>query len=121
MAVWLYQLSSKKEEWDNCTPNDYKKDIWENQDYTWDVGIIRSDEIPKEGDMIILFFAKSSDEPGIYGWGVINSYTEDKKICFTPILPSNYLKNHPLWDIEIEKMMKEIREPIFQGNMWKIY
>lgn len=124
MGVWLYQISPMNEDWRLNNPQEYRNGVRENQQYTWDVGTIRDtsnhQSLPVKGDLMTIFFVPTgNDEPGIYGWALINDYA-DKKITFTPVFPSDYIKHHPFWDDEIENMIKDIRKGNNQGTMWRI-
>ncbi|MDP2744824.1 MAG: hypothetical protein Q8P00_07160 [Dehalococcoidia bacterium] len=121
MAVWLYQMSV------DIKPAEYRSDVHEGRP-TRDFGSrqIRSKarNEPRLTDLIVLFFAPSgrrNPEPGIYGWGVIDSYDGvEKKIGFVTTSPSDVLKMRPLWDKGVKLLLDKIRGPVKRGTMWEV-
>ncbi len=122
MAVWLYQMTV-----DKYSPTQFRHDVVEgNKTSGFYSHMIRSKSgnCPNWPDPIIFSFCPSgrrNPEPGIYGWGGINS--EDKfsdEIQFTPTRPTDFLKIHPAWDSDVKSLLKDIRKPVFTGTMWEV-
>ena len=103
MATWLYQMSGKA--W---APERYREEIWEGDETSWPQGAVRGGQ-PESGDSITLWYARSvSDDPGLYGWGVILGAREGV-IRWRPVAPSDYLKMDPLFDQKLSGLVDEIR------------
>jgi hypothetical protein len=113
-------------------PSSYRREVNEGVLSTWNVGKIYfkdEDEVSK-GDTLIFFFCKTGEadpetggfEPGIYGWGTVINPPEMSNdfITFRVEPPTNLLKDHPLWDKDIERLTNEIRRRQYQGTMWHI-
>jgi hypothetical protein len=124
MAVWLYQMSDDGKHY---SKKNYVEEVWESNPYRWPI----QRKIPKNknlvvGDIIVLFYTPSkakTNKVGICGLGII---TKAKKNAsgfeFTPINPSNFMKNNPIWDNSIKDLMKQARgEKVFQGTMWRTH
>jgi hypothetical protein len=107
--------------WD---PRDYRLKVWEDRPIRWPVGKIVSRGLKEitPGDAIILFFVKTGkDYPGIYGWGVIDKYNEQRnEIVFQVTPSSDYLKTDPIGDEDVEKLIDRIRGKGKQGTLWGI-
>ena len=140
MPAWLYQMSSggrggqfRSAEDKPWYPSSYRKEVSESEGkITWDLGKIyfRDQTQVSKGATVIFFFCKTGQDdpetgdvqPGIYGWGSIikpplESYGT---IEFEVKPPSDYLKDHVLWDAEIEQLTNQIRKKQYQGTMWPI-
>jgi hypothetical protein len=118
MAMWLYQLS--QEFWH---PNNYRLDIWEGERWKWEIGSIKGQDRPNPGDTVAFFYAPSGcDEPGFYGWAVIQLWQEEagKRFYFRPVSPSDQLKMHPWWDENAAKLAKEIRGKFARRTLWRV-
>lgn len=119
MTCWLYQINAK--EW---WPSErYRTEVWEGQLVTnWTNGLAKRK--PKDvnpGDIIILYLVKAgTDEPGIYGWGIITSFHKEEFIDFRPSPPSDYLKMNPVPEKEIIKVIREIRGGFDALSMYKM-
>lgn len=120
MTVWLYQMNVDRvlEYGDKYKLEDFRRYVRDGKYLRWKTrNIISETEEPKAGDTIIYWFVKSgTDEPGLYGLGIIfKCYEKDddppynKWILHLPVFPSERLKNHPIYDTEIEKIVNEIR------------
>jgi len=72
--------------------------------------------------MFFAWYAKTGcDDPGLYGWGiVIRGVNEFDQLHWMPVFPSDYLKMHPLFDEEMDRLVSSIRRPVAQGTMWAI-
>ena len=119
MTGWLYQMSV--DYWDL---EDYRLEVWEGQNVRWRVGQIDpncKNEI-EPGHIVYLFYVKSGNiEPGIYGWGIILNYNEEKGIIhYRPVFPSDYLKMNPIWNDDVSLLMDNIRGKFKQRTMWEI-
>ena len=104
-------------------PEKYRMKVWEHEKCEFKTGkIIPSDEKPKSGDTIIFFYVKTdTNEPGIYGWGIILKYDKkEKNVLFRPTSPSDYLKMNPILGNDIENLINEIRGKTPRGTMWKV-
>lgn len=124
MVAWLYQMTTNNEEpWG---PEEYRMEVWEGNTVTWPVGSIdfRGGVAPKRGDILVLFFSKSkTDEPGLYGWGIITDVISEgtrPRLRFVPSSPSDFLKMSVCWDGEVEKLSDQIRGKVKQKTMWAI-
>lgn len=129
MPAWLYQMTAGEINGETWYPEDYRKEVWEGEKIPWPVGekiYVREQDPMSVGDTIIFFFCKSGDvdprtgivDPGIYGWGSITDisyYTtrtgkeKEDEIEFVVKPPSNFLKDKPLWNDDINQLMNEIR------------
>ena len=108
MKTWLYQLNS-----DKWATNLFRCAIWEGRQWQWNQNEIRpTTGIPAPGDVLLFFYTKGSDEPGIYGWGIIDrceKFDNKTMLNYTPTAPTNHLKVDPWWDDECEGITTEIR------------
>lgn len=107
MACWLYQINAKKGE----SRELYRTEAWEGQLVTnWTIG--EGTNKPKDispGDIIVLSFVKAgTDDPGIYGWGIITSFHKGESIDFRPSPPSDYLKMNPVPEKNVRGIIREI-------------
>jgi hypothetical protein len=120
MTVWLYQMNAERplENGSFYTPDNYREDIEEGDYLEWLTREIRPREIePKAGDTIIYWFvAAGTDDPGLYGLGVIfDCYncpqynTEYNCIYHLPVFPSEILSDDPIYDDEVQEIVDEIR------------
>ena len=119
MAVWLYQMSA-----DNYSIEEYRAEVWEREWVKWPTGNPRTESGCKvsPGDTVVLFFVRTgTKEPGIYGWGVVTHYKEDKGLfSFRPTSPSDYLKMNPVWDDDVSNLVDAIRGPMKVVSMWEM-
>ncbi len=125
MPAWLYQMTTNENADRWWYPEGYRQEVWEGQTLTWPTGKIyfREQGQVSVGDTIIFFFAKTgNDEPGIYGWGTIIDPPQEAydDITFVPKPPSDFLKETPCWDGEVDKLLNEIRRRLYVGTMWNI-
>lgn len=125
MPAWLYQMTTNENADRWWYPEEYRKEVREGQPLTWPTGKIyfREQGQVSKGDTVIFFFAKTgNDEPGIYGWGtIINPPREaDDDITFVTNPPSDFLKDNPCWDDEVDKLLNDIRRGLYVGTMWNI-
>src|SRR4051794_20941333 len=108
MSAWLYQISPKF--W---TPERYRFEIWERQDWAWPVGQkVTRGKLPGVGDTVIFFYAPTGgDDPGVYGWAVVLEWLADssRQLRFRPVAPSDYLKMHPWWETSTSAIVNKIR------------
>ena len=137
--AWLYQMSSggrggqfRSSEDKPWYPSSYRREVREGENIPWDVGKInlRGHTRISTGDTIVFFFCRTGKddpetggvEPGIYGWGKITNPPRGSYdiLGFVVEPPSDYLKNHVLWDAEIKQLTDEIRDKQFEGTMWPI-
>jgi len=117
MATWLYQMRANQ-----YSTESYRKEIWEGQNIVWPTRRIQKG-LPESGDIAILFYVRTGapKDCGLYGWGVILRYKIDsKEIVFRPTNPSDALKMNPLWDNEIDEVIREIQGKFAQWTMKKI-
>ena len=115
MAFWLYQMTN--DEW---SQEQYRTEVWEGNNTTWQFGTISpAGSSPQLGDTMVLFYARSGGDPGIYGWAVILRY-QDKEVYFRPAPPSDYLKMNPLWNDTVSDTIDKIRGRRKRGTMWEI-
>lgn len=117
MAHWLYQMASYQ-----FSLTRYRTEVWEGTVVTnWGIGESkRRPNNVQPGELIILFYAKTgTQDPGIYGWGVITFFDEEV-INFRPSSPSDYLKLNPVWDDEISDIVDDIRGGMPQGTMYEV-
>ena len=100
---------------------DYLSTVYEDKVIEWEIYKKEGNIIPESGDLIILWYTKTStDKPGIYGWGIILEYKKfEKKIRFCPIVPSDKVKNIPIFNNDIRIIINEIRMN-YQGTMYII-
>jgi hypothetical protein len=69
---------------------------------------------------MVLWYAESvTNEPGIYGWGVILGVSQDN-ILWRPVAPSDYLKMDPLFDEAIARVVNTIRGRMTRGTLWNV-
>jgi len=117
MVFWLYQMSMR-----GFSPEAYREEIWEGKTTAWPAGRIMTDERPRQGDRILLWFTKTGNkEPGTYGWGVITKYRARSNVIeFRPAYPSDYLKMYPLYNDEVDRLVNEIRGPVPEATMWQV-
>jgi hypothetical protein len=119
MTVWLYQMSGE-----SYSPEEYREAFWEGEIVRWPTGNVRkiSDCEIFLGDTIIFAFVKTgTQEPGIYGWGIVVNHDKGKaSVSFRPTTPSDYLKMNPLWDDDISNLLDVIRGTVKVGTMWEI-
>lgn len=117
MTMWLYQMDQKQ--W---PPNSYRKDIWENERWSWSIGRKASRVKPVPGDRVVFFYAPSrGHEPGFYGWAIVLDIHDDERgMYFRPVSPSDHLKMHPWWDSTAKRLADEIRGKVKQGTLWKV-
>lgn len=108
MKTWLYQLNSKL--W---ATNLFRCAIWQGRQWQWNRKKARpNNAIPDPGDVLVFFYTQESDEPGIYGWGIIDrceAFGDETMLNFTPTAPTNHLKVDPWWDNECKRIVDEIR------------
>ena len=119
MACWLYQINAK----DWWPLERYRTEVWEGQLVTnWTNG--EATRRPKDvlpGDTIVLYLVKTgTDEPGIYGWGIITSFHKEEFIDFRPSPPSDYLKMNPVPEEEVRGIIREIRGDFNALAMFKV-
>jgi len=115
MGFWLYQMNSKV--WSH---ERYRAEVWEGNDTTWDTSkITPARRFPELGDVVVLFYAKVSADPGIYGWAIV-LWCDGKEIRFRPASPSDHLKMNPLWNDKVSGIVDQIRGGMPQGTMWEI-
>ena len=108
MTAWLYQMNATK--W---PIERYRAEVWEGTDIqNWGVGEVRSSTsklLPKPGEIMILFYVKTSQtDPGIYGLGIVLR-CDESEMNFRLTTPSDYLKSNPVWDSEVDKIISAIR------------
>lgn len=117
MTSWLYQMSAR--DW---PPERYREEVWERQITQWPTGRVAGRVKPKEGDILFPWFAKTgSDDPGLYGWGVIVRYmTEFSQVRWQPVFPSDYLKMNPIFDGGVARFISAVRGRVSQGTMWPV-
>lgn len=117
MGAWLYQMSAA--DW---APERYREEVWEGHVTRWPARKVSGDEEPVEGDLFLAWYAKTGcDDPGLYGWGIIaRGVNEYGYLSWQPVFPSDYLKMHPLFDEEVDRVISAIRGPVPQGTMWPI-
>jgi hypothetical protein len=112
--MWLYQMS---EDW--YPRGGYRLDIWEGALIAWDTGKVVGGH-PEPGDRILCWYSKTvSDEPGVWGWGVIMS-SDDESIRWKPVFPLDHLKLAPLFDDDLNDCIDRIRGKMRQGTMWRM-
>lgn len=108
----------------NWLSSEYRQEVWEENTIRWNVGKIytKNNKSIEPGDIVYLFYAKTrNEEPGIYGWGIINKYNKlRKRIDYRPVFPSDYLKMNPIWNKKISEVVDNIRGGMKQGTMWEI-
>jgi hypothetical protein len=119
MSMWMFQLSQKY--W---SPQNFRCDIWEGRSWHWGHQKIQSSNHiqPQPGDVMFFFFSKDKcDEPGIYGWAVVDRL-QNETIYFTPTAPTNHLKIDPWWntkDVQ-EKIIDVIRRKQPQATVFEV-
>jgi hypothetical protein len=107
---------------ENYSPEEYRETIWEREVTRWLAGNVRTNSGIKisPGDTLIFVFVKTgTQEPGIYGWGVVIKYKAGN-VFFRPCYPSDYLKMNPIWDDDISNLIDAIRGPVKKGTMWEV-
>jgi len=120
MTVWLYQMNAKRplEDGDFYTPDDYQAEVESEEYLEWLTREVRPKEVePKAGDTIFYWFvAAGTDQPGLYGLGIIfgcyecpEYNTEHKCIEHLPVSPSEILRDNPIYDDEAQEIVNEIR------------
>jgi hypothetical protein len=120
MTVWLYQMNANRPLQDGSfyTPNDYQMEVESEEYLEWLTREVRPTELePKAGDTIFYWFVTTgTDNPGLYGLGIIfSSYecpeynTDYKCIEHLPVYPSESLSDNPIYDDEIQEIVDEIR------------
>jgi hypothetical protein len=121
MSTWLYQIDQK-----SWSPERYRLEIWEGQDWAWPVGQKNPRERePKNGDTVVFFYAPTGgDDPGFYGWAVVLEWFElrsIKQLRFRPVAPSDHLKMHPWWNQQdASTLADKIRGKVKQGTLWLV-
>src|SRR5687768_15527340 len=117
LTSWLYQMSAR--DW---PPERYREEVWERQITQWPTGRVAGRSKPREGDLIVTWYAKTgSEDPGLYGWGVIVRFvTEFDQIRWQPVFPSDFLKLTPIYDEAIGRVITGIRGRVSQGTMWSL-
>jgi len=105
--------------------NEYREEVWEGATNDWLPKKITGTDMPKRGDIIVLWYVKTGikKDMGLYGWGVILKFTKGEKISsirFRPAPPSDYLKMDPLYNTDIQDLIDEIRGKPPRGTMWEI-
>ena len=115
----MYQMSA-----DSYSVEEYRDEIWEGEMVKWPTGNVRTESGCRisPGDTVALVFVRTgTKEPGIYGWGVVAHYKEDKGLfSFRPTFPSDYLKMNPIWDDQVSGLLDAIRGPVKVGTMWEM-
>lgn len=105
MNTWLYQLNAK-----HWSPKNFRHDIWEGRRWYWEFGQKRGAGSPEPGDVIVFYYARTGNpDPGVYGWAVVDSLTEEHGLYFTPCAPTNWLKMDPWQSDELAELVKVIR------------
>ena len=70
---------------------------------------------------MFFYAAGAGDDPGIYGWAVIDRYDEENgTIYFIPTAPTNHLKMDPWWDDAVKKLTDDIRGPMKQATLFPV-
>jgi len=76
--------------------------------------------MPEPGDTLIFFYAKTDcDEPGIYGWAVVDR-AEENMLYFTPTAPTNHLKMDPWWDDNARQLTDDIRGGMPRATLFEV-
>lgn len=118
MSTWLYQLNARK--W---SPETFRFEIEEGRLWRWGYGSKRGGPQLRAGDTLIFFYAPTGcDDPGIYGWAVLEYHREeDALLYFTPKPPTNRLKMDPWWDDKKTKALAgKIRGRMTQATLFPI-
>ena len=123
MSAWLYQMKTGEVEGEPWSPQEYRLQVWEGYDTTWNARKIhdRNKGTITPGDLIVFVFTKSrTKDHGIYGWGIIEKYNaRTNRLTFTPTFPSDYLKTSPVWDDSVAALLDQVRVPApYTGTMW---
>lgn len=119
MRAWLYQMTIK-EGWG---PANYRAEVWEGRLITWPAKtLVHAENRPPEpGDLILLFFAPSSKEPGVYGLGVITRHWPRRRtVQFRLCPPSDQLKTDPIWSPSLKRWANRVRGAVPRGTMWVV-
>lgn len=120
MTHWLYQMNPKRvlEYGDVYTPEEFREDFASGEDLEWLTREIRPRGLePKAVDTIFYWFVVSgTDEPGLYGFGIISDCydcprlsAKYKCISHRPGFPTEYLQAAPLYEDEIVEIVDDIR------------
>jgi hypothetical protein len=119
-AWWLYQLAQ------NRTPRvEFLEEVAEFEVLEWPVGRKATTRKPRRGDYLVLAYAKTGAElPGIHAWALVLGWsTSDdgtRHISFQPLFPSNAMKVQPVWNPNLETMLKHVRGGTPEGTMWRL-
>ena len=104
-VVWIYQLSSA-----GWSQEEFRLDVRERELVSWPVGSSQSSELPRPGERIILWWAKSgAAEYGVIGWGTIHGESFGHGVRWLPHPPTDRWAMSPLRSPEIEAAVNEIR------------
>lgn len=117
MSTWLYQLNPAQ--W---SPETFRFEIWEGKHWNWNYGTKRGSEAPAAGDTVIFFYAPTrGDDPGIYGWAVIERFDEaNNGLYFIPVAPTDRLKMDPWWGENAKRIVDAIRGRMKQGTLFQV-
>ena len=119
MTMWLYQMATTT----GFSPEIYRDEVWEDKIVRWGTHSIQgTKQRPEVGDTIVFWFAKTRNkEPGLYGWGVVvEARDRSARIGFRTVHPSDYMKMHPIYGEEVEKLIHHILGRMRRATMWKV-
>src|SRR5687768_10416340 len=119
MSAWLYQMTAGPD-W---SLERYRVRIWEGKRITWPTGRVARGSAGNidGGQLLVLCFSKTgSEDPGVYGYGIVLSPPRGDRFSFRVVPPSDRLKADPAWNPGVEEWLDKVRGPVRQGTMWAL-